>query len=229
MKHKIALPSIERLCDTNDLCIYYETANWLKTQPNINTAWKTCLRGDWMISILYKNNQVTPRLKLAIQLLALEIPLSDGRRVLDLITDKRSLAFVDMKRRKLNGKSFSYDDWKTVGYAAHLAYVNANDILSVSTAMIPNHWTPFHKSISNASEIEKDTIRVAGCNAAITSATYAASMDVNSAIPPATDSAAWASWYADTPKAWESWNASKHISWRFIANEIRKLIEIIEA
>jgi hypothetical protein len=127
MKHKIKLPSLERLKDVNDLNACEDALEWLLTQPDLITAWNNCNRSDWMIWILRGTRQLPSYLDLQIQLIVLETPLGDGRKVIDLITDERSLAFIDMKRRRLSGEFISAVAWDAARDAASAAVRDARD------------------------------------------------------------------------------------------------------
>lgn len=91
---------------------------YLKSQADLQTAWDNCKRGDWMIWLLDKTRLMTEMLDLRIQLMVLEMPLEDDRKVIDLITDKRSLAFIDLKRRKLAGEIIDNNIWDAAEAAA---------------------------------------------------------------------------------------------------------------
>jgi hypothetical protein len=93
-------------------------AGWLATQPDLTTAWQNCQRSDWMMWLCNQLDILTNQQDLAIQLAVLDTPLADGRRVIDLITDPRSLAFIEMKRQRLAGVEIDINTWSAAGSAA---------------------------------------------------------------------------------------------------------------
>jgi hypothetical protein len=76
---------------------------WLASQPDIQTAWKTCRRADWMLWILEEIGYEDDR---SFRLIACasvrETPLADGRKVWDLLTDERSRNVVEVSERYAN-------------------------------------------------------------------------------------------------------------------------------
>lgn len=121
-QHEIVLPSIPELLE---LYPCNEAVEWLEGYTDANIAWQECPRSDWLIWVLQRTNQLTPMLNLAIQLKALETPLGDGRKVLDLITDERSLAFIELKKRRLAGEEVSEAIWCEAARAAAYAAARA--------------------------------------------------------------------------------------------------------
>lgn len=99
----------------NELRPCEDATPYLKSQSDLQTAWENCKRGDWMIWLLSEAELMTPMLNLRIQLMVLETPLEDDRKVIDLITDKRSLVFIDLKRRRLSGEEIDDETWDTAG------------------------------------------------------------------------------------------------------------------
>ena len=95
-----------------------EARKWLKSQQNLESAWEICQRGDWMIWVLTNANLLTKKDNLAIQLAILETPIGDNKTVLSLITDERSLAFIEIKREKLRGVDISAAAWAAAWAAA---------------------------------------------------------------------------------------------------------------
>ena len=74
------------------------------TQPTMADVWDKCPRTDWLIWILHKlNRQPDARtLRLFAVWCARNTPLSDGRKVGDLLTDPRSLAALEVAERYAN-------------------------------------------------------------------------------------------------------------------------------
>lgn len=113
--------------DTNDLkrlralqpCA--DALQWLERQTDYETAWQQCQRSDWMLWLLAKVGDLTAMEWLAINVAMIDTPLGDGRTVEALLTDERSRAFVDLKRRKLAGEAIELQEWYTAAAAADAA------------------------------------------------------------------------------------------------------------
>ena len=104
-----------------------EARKWLKSQQNLESAWEICQRGDWMIWVLTNANLLTKKDNLAIQLAILETPIGDNKTVLSLITDERSLAFIEIKREKLRGVDISAAAWAAAWDATNAAAWDATN------------------------------------------------------------------------------------------------------
>ena len=130
-QHEIALPSIPELLELYP-CV--EAVEWLEGYTDANIAWQECPRSDWFIWVLQRTNQLTPMLNLAIQLMVLDTPLGDGRKVLDLITDERSLAFIELKKRRLAGEKVSETVWWDAADAAAAAGWSGTKAASAANA-----------------------------------------------------------------------------------------------
>ena len=91
---------------------------WATTQPNLETAWLTCKRSDWMIWLLKKLDFQDDR---ACRLYACrcvrDTLLADGRKVWDLLTDPRSRKAVEVAERFANGQT-SQEEMAAAGAAA---------------------------------------------------------------------------------------------------------------
>jgi hypothetical protein len=74
-----------------------------------------------MLWLLEESGLLTEMQSLEFQLLMLETPLGDGRIALDLITDERSLAFIDLKRQRLAGVEIDPEAWAAAADAADVA------------------------------------------------------------------------------------------------------------
>lgn len=160
-----------------------EGAEWLVTQPNLATAWENCKRSDWMLWLSEQLDILTDQQDLAIQLVVLDTPLADGSKVVDLITDARSLTFIELKRQRLAGVEIDQFAWSAAWDAAwDAARTAAWD--AARTAACDAAWS--------ASE-------VAAWDAAGAAAGAAARAAARAAAPAAWD-AAWdaaGSWQAD--------------------------------
>ena len=83
-----------------------DAREWCKTVPDLETAWNTCERSDWMMwalgAIEYKDDKA---LRLFACACVRGTPLPDGRAVWDLLTDKRSRGAVDVAERYASGEA----------------------------------------------------------------------------------------------------------------------------
>lgn len=83
-----------------------EAREWCKAVPDLETAWNTCKRSDWMMwaldAIGYKDDKA---LRLYACACVRSTPLGDGRTVWDLLTDERSRNAVQVAERYANGQA----------------------------------------------------------------------------------------------------------------------------
>lgn len=95
----------KQFCDATGAC--GEGRAFALTQPTMADVWDKCPRPDWLLWILYKlNRQPNDRtLRLFAVWCARNTPLSDGRKVGDLLTDPRSLAALEVAERYVNGNA----------------------------------------------------------------------------------------------------------------------------
>ena len=76
------------------------------TVPDLETAWNTCKRPDWMIWLLNKLRfQDDQTYRLYACRCVRDTPLADGRRVWDLLTDQRSRTAVEVAEKFANGNA----------------------------------------------------------------------------------------------------------------------------
>lgn len=87
----------------------------------LHSAWYNIETSDWLIWMLDKTNQISITIDFAIQLGMLEMPLIDGKRVIDIITDSSCLTLIKMKKQYLSGTQFSATQWTIATQAACLA------------------------------------------------------------------------------------------------------------
>jgi len=101
-----------------------DARKWCKTVPDLEMAWETCKRLDWMLWALnrigYKNNKA---LRLYACACVRGTPLVDGRTVWDLLTDPRSREAVEVAERYANGQA-TYKELAAAWYAAFDAAPN---------------------------------------------------------------------------------------------------------
>ena len=79
---------------------------WAATQPDLATAWKACRRADWMLWLLDETGYQDPKnYRLIACACVRETPLSDGRKMWDLLTDQRSRTAVEVAERFAIGEA----------------------------------------------------------------------------------------------------------------------------
>ena len=94
-----------------------EAITWLRPQADIASAWQACENSEWMLWLLEAVG-LDEWTQIELSLAMLQTPLGDGRVVEDLLSDKRSTAFVALKRRKLAGEAIDSAQWDAAGAAA---------------------------------------------------------------------------------------------------------------
>lgn len=99
-----------------------EAREWCKTVPDLETAWNTCKRSDWMLwaldAIGYKDDKA---LRLYACACVRGTPLGDGRTVWDLLIDERSRNAVQVSERYADGQATDEElaaAWAAAGAAA---------------------------------------------------------------------------------------------------------------
>ena len=90
-KHMILLKSLGA-CD--------EASIFAATCPSLKRAWKTCKRPDWMIWLVTHLGFDDPKMSRRYECWCVRnTPLADGRKVWDLLTDKRSRDAIEVSER----------------------------------------------------------------------------------------------------------------------------------
>ena len=108
---------------------------WLRTQPDIESAWANCERSDWLFWLLEKLNALTEHDHLAISIAMMDTPLHDGRIVEDLLSDERGIAFMALKRQRMNGEIIDSGIWNAAAvYAAAAVAAAAAAAAAADTA-----------------------------------------------------------------------------------------------
>ena len=139
MTYTYKLPSIEYLREFHIGEFEYNNA----------IAWNQCTNSSAMVRLLVALKGVLPEhLGLAIQLMALDTPLHNKTRVIDLITDDRLLSFIDIKRKRLNGEVISDESWSNARDKALFAaedkdnpYIFAtHDREAARTVVVDHFW-----------------------------------------------------------------------------------------
>ena len=84
-----------------------EGREWAQQYNTMAEAWDNCKNPDWMLWILDKldGDKSDPRYRLLACRFIRETPLADGRRVWDLLTDKRSRNAVVVAERYVRGEA----------------------------------------------------------------------------------------------------------------------------
>ena len=95
----------KQFCDATDACS--KGRAFALTQQTMADVWDKCPRPDWLLWILNKlNRQANDRtLRMFAIWCVRTTPLSDGRKVVDLLTDPRSLAALEVAERYVNGNA----------------------------------------------------------------------------------------------------------------------------
>lgn len=95
----------KQFCDATDACD--DGYVFAITQQTMADVWDKCPRADWLLWILNKlDRQADDRpLRLFAVWCVRNTPLSDGRKVGDLLTDPRSLAALEVAERYANGNA----------------------------------------------------------------------------------------------------------------------------
>ena len=83
-----------------------EAQAFAHTVPDLETAWNTCDRSDWMILLLRRLKYDDAKVyRLYACWCVRNTPLADGRKVWDLLTDPRSRAAVEVAERYAVGEA----------------------------------------------------------------------------------------------------------------------------
>ena len=95
----------KRFCDVKLAC--KDGRAFALTQPTMADVWDKCPRTDWLLWILDKIDRSPDdrTLRMFAVWCARNTPLSDGRKVGDLLTDPRSLAALEVAERYANGNA----------------------------------------------------------------------------------------------------------------------------
>ena len=98
-----------------------EAVAYAETQPDLETAWLNCERGDWLLWFAAKRNVPRPQLVLA--------ACACARQALPYTTDPRVLACIETTERWAHGEA-ALDDVRKAradayAYAANAAYAAA--------------------------------------------------------------------------------------------------------
>ena len=101
--------------DVEKLNACSECLAWLKTQPNIETAWRTCERGDWMIGLLRKSGKDIDR-KVWVR-----IACKCARLVLHLAKSDEAKRAIETAEAWLDGKATEIE-CRAAAEAADAAY-----------------------------------------------------------------------------------------------------------
>ena len=87
-----------------------EAVKWVETQDSMQDAWNNCHRADWMLWLMRAAKVQDDKLyRLFACWCVRNTPLADGRKVWDLLTDKRSQNAVEVSERFANGEATRAD------------------------------------------------------------------------------------------------------------------------
>ena len=99
-----------------------EAKTWASTQPDLETAWATCERPDWMLWLLHNLGHQDPKnYRLFACWCARSTPLQDGRTTWGLLTDARSKRAVEVAERFAVGEVAEDERVKARAGAAYAA------------------------------------------------------------------------------------------------------------
>ena len=102
-----------------------EAHAFARTCPDLETAWNTCDRSEWMIWLLRKLKfQDDKTYRLYACWCVRNTPMADGRKVWDLLTDPRSRNAVEVAERFAVGEATA-DELREARIAAYAAAVYA--------------------------------------------------------------------------------------------------------
>ena len=120
-----------------DACV--EAHEWSKGVKDLQTAWATCPRSDWMIWALHRIDFKDERkFRLCACQCVRETPLADGRTLWDLLTDERSRNAVEVAERFAEGKAT--DDERSAAIAAAADAAAARKNAQVWQADLLRQW-----------------------------------------------------------------------------------------
>ena len=157
----------KQFCDAKVAC--RDGRAFALTQPTMADVWDNCPSGDWLLWILEKID-LSPddrTLRMFAIWCVRTTPLSDGRKVGDLLTDPRSLAALEVAERYENGNATDDDLDAACAAAGDAAWAAARDVA-------------------------RDAARPAARPAALAAARDAARAAAWAAAGPAAGDAAWA-------------------------------------
>ncbi len=176
-------------------------AAWLETQPDPQAAWQNCQRPDWMLWLLNELNYLDERvMRLYACWCARETPLSDGRRVWDLMTDERSRAAVEVAEFFAAGEA------------------TLEELRDAARAASDAAWAAARAASDAARDAAWAAARAAA-GAAAWAAAWAAARDAAwaAARAAAWDAARAAAWDAARAAAWDAAGAAQ-------SDQLRKLV-----
>jgi hypothetical protein len=99
-----------------------EARAFAKTCPDLETAWNTCDRSDWMVWLLRRLKFRDAKVyRLYACWCVRNTPMADGRKAWDLLTDPRSRNAVDVAERFAVGEATA-DELREARIAAYATY-----------------------------------------------------------------------------------------------------------
>ena len=168
-------PTPKQFCDAKVAC--RDGRAFALTQPTMADVWDNCPSGDWLLWILEKIDRSPDdrTLRMFAIWCVRTTPLSDGRKVGDLLTDPRSLAALEVAERYENGNATDDDLDAACAAAGDAAWAAARDVARDA-----------------ARAAARDAARPAARPAALAAARDAARAAAWAAAGPAAGDAAWA-------------------------------------
>jgi len=116
-----------------------EAKAWLRTQPDLQTAWDTCERADWLVWALKQTgDHFDNRIRLFLCYIIRNTPLPDGRTVWDLLTDERSRNAIEVTERYANGAATVEELYAASATAASAAYASPSAAAYAATYASPS-------------------------------------------------------------------------------------------
>lgn len=130
--NKKDLAVLKRMKPRKDVYLLAEKRN------DFRDVWESCHRPDWMLWLLKKIDfQDDKKLRLFACRCVRETPLSDGRKVLDLLTDERSRNVVEVAEKFAEGQATKEELSIAYDYAVYAVYdyasAYASDYASASS------------------------------------------------------------------------------------------------
>ena len=157
-------------------------AEWaLSVSEDMADVWDAMIEQgeyDWLIWTATRPNVFTDAVlrKLACRLIR-ETPLSDGRKVWNLLTDERSRKAVEVAELYADGKA-TYEELQAAYAAAYAAYAVARDAASAAAACVAANVAA---KAAYATDAAVSAVCVAAARDAVAAAAYAAVSAANAA------------------------------------------------
>ena len=126
-----------------------EAVDYLRTQPDLETAWQNCQRADWMLWALCRVGQKYNGLLAACAVVRNTL-LRDGRTVWDLLTDERSRTAIETVEAHVRGE-VNRKELESVRDAAYAAVAAA---YAAAYAAAAAHTVAYAADAADAAQAE---------------------------------------------------------------------------